>query len=68
MEYYKLSLLRKTGSGAQWEKFYIKFEDNYATIVNKEVHSSLLNSRLEKISEEDAKRAIKDSDSDLSHG
>jgi hypothetical protein len=68
MSYYKLSLLRKTESGAQWEKFYIKFEDNNATILDKEAHSSLLNSRLEKISEEDAKKAINDSNVDLSYG
>jgi len=55
------------GKGAEWENFYIRFDGNAAQIIQKECMSSL-NSKLEKISEEQAKREINDSNTDLSYG
>ena len=68
MEYYKLGILRKTNHGAAWENFYIKFNGNTAEIIHKEESGSSLNSKLEKISEEQAKKMINNSDVDLSYG
>jgi hypothetical protein len=68
MEYYKLSILRKTNPGAAWQKFYIQFDGNTAKIIHKEEDRSSLNSKLEKITEEQAKKLINDSCVDLSYG
>jgi len=68
-EYYKLSLLRKTDGGSEWEKIYFGIDDEKLEII---IHvpqkRSPLNSKLEMISEEEIKETLKDLSIDWGHG
>jgi len=65
IEYYRLGILRKTNNGTAWENYYIQFDGNTARIIHKEEDSSSLNSKLEKITEENVKKQINDSGRDF---
>lgn len=64
-EYYKLSLLRKTENGAEWENIYFKIEKSKPKLIGHGIaqRKSPLNSKLEKVSEE----KIKDLESYISN-
>jgi hypothetical protein len=69
-KYYKLSVLRETNEGAAWESFYLEMDWNKSKIVlhyaPSEIMGRVLNSKLERITEEETKKAI--SNSNIDHG
>ncbi len=66
-KYYKLSLLRKTEGGAEWQNIYFKVYGNGEPELVEEP-SNFLNSKLEKISKKEHTKRINDSQHDFSYG
>ena len=68
LEYYRLSLLRPIPTGAIWEDIYFEKEGNKFKIITHTPQTNPpLNSKLEKISEEDLKKELSELDIDCRH-
>lgn len=68
-EYYKLSVLREDKQRADWESFYLEIDGKEPKIVlhvPSRTIGAVSNSKLEKITEEEIKEAI--SESNIDHG
>ncbi|MBA7676722.1 hypothetical protein ES703_84966 [subsurface metagenome] len=62
IEYYKLSLLKKTKDGAVWDEIYLEMNGEKSRVMDygfRSNESRPLNSKLEKISDEEAKEILR---------
>ena len=69
-EYYKLSVLREAKQRADWEHFYLEINGDKSKIVlyvSSRVVGEVSNSKLEKITEKETKKAISESNVDHGH-
>ncbi len=69
-EYYKLSVLREATQGADWEHFYLEINGKKPKIVlyvPSRIMGAVSNSKLEKITEKETKKAISESNTDHGH-
>ena len=69
--YYRLSLLKKIDSGAEWKYIYLRvYRNGELEITHKEINSSndFLNSKLEEITKEKCSKDLNDSGYDFTYG